>query len=165
MSKYNVIIGLLLFSSHAYCFDSSYLSAFKQEQTKLYQQKDWEHFFGTAQAYRQFWWKYYPDPELVLLEGLALLQVCHTQEAQNLLKTLLAWSRDHEVDQELKNKLEKILQYIPIINERNGAFPTSKGGVIKKEKNIQRLKWPNTNISFAIDPHFYGSPIEDLCKK
>ncbi len=140
------------------------LTQVRQIQVKSYEEQSWDQFFGTAISYRRFLYSKESNNNLIFLEATGLIKHCQFDLVIQLMNTLSEIKKPLTIED--KNKIEKILNFIPGIRGLNvktlATYP-------RKTKfnlgNWSYLETKDTNLIKLISLGSYRAHIENLCRK
>lgn len=146
-----LFILVLLYSTFAFARQDTAkewsLDQLIRSQNQNYSHQNWNAFFGSAQAYRLYWWNKYPSVQMISLETLALLKLCRYEQALQLAEATETWLQKHpqtnSVDDQRKNeflRLTEIKSLVRGILQLHPVIPTTR---------------PTTSANTSLSEHFW----------
>ncbi len=161
-------IGLALISlsawhsppiAHASDLDFESLSS---RLKSTYASAQWSAFFGTAQAYRQSWWADHPAPDLVILEVLGLIRLCHYDEADSLAEGLRSWMGNAPEHTKARETLIRLQTLTQGLRAHQLAVKSAQQSPLQAPK--REIIWPTKSSSNkGLPPTLFRVKIEDQC--
>lgn len=141
------------------------LSSFVKIQKMRYEKKQWDSFFGSAQAYRQSVWKKFPFPPIVMLEILGLIKNCYYSEALEISLKLETWLKaQNQIENKYITKLQKLEAIIPAVETLK--IKTSQKNTSVDHLSTNEILWPSHFSDLEkINPTNFRIKMINRCKR